>query len=101
MIRCGCSVAIAGFASGRCYLIVPFNYESHPIYAIEFMTTSNLELLKSKIESLPDKEFFRLSHWFAEKEWERWDRQLEVDEAASKLDVLVAEARSQGSAHNL
>ncbi len=51
-----------------------------------------VEQLQREIEALPEKDFSRLRHWFAEKDWERWDQQLESDVAAGKLDFLIAEA---------
>ena len=51
-----------------------------------------IEQLKTEIEMLSDKDFVRLRLWFAEKDWERWDQQLEADIAAGKLDFLVDEA---------
>ena len=50
------------------------------------------EQLQREIEALPEKDFLRLRRWFAEKDWERWDRQLESDVAAGKLDFLLDEA---------
>lgn len=51
-----------------------------------------VEQLQIEIESLPRKEFMRLWRWFMEKDWERWDQQLEVDIEAGKLDFLLEEA---------
>ena len=51
-----------------------------------------VEQLQMEIEALPEKEFLRLRQWFAEKDWERWDGQLESDVAAGKLDFLLDEA---------
>ena len=51
-----------------------------------------IEQLKLEIEALPENDFLRLRRWFAEKDWERWDRQLESDVAAGKLGFLLGEA---------
>lgn len=51
-----------------------------------------VEQLQMEIESLPRKEFMRLWRWFMQKDWERWDQQLEADVAAGKLDFLLEEA---------
>ena len=51
-----------------------------------------LEQLQTEIEALPEKDFVRLRRWFAEKDWEQWERQIEADDAAGKLDFLLAEA---------
>lgn len=51
-----------------------------------------VEQLQQAIEVLSEKDFIQLRQWFAEKDWERWDRQLESDVAAGKLDFLLNEA---------
>jgi hypothetical protein len=56
---------------------------------------TRLEQVKSAIESLPDRDLNRLRKWLADKDWEKWDRELERDVAAGKLDFLAAEAREE------
>ena len=51
-----------------------------------------IEQIQTEIEALLEKDFIRLRNWFAEKDWERWDRQIEADVAAGKLDFLLQEA---------
>jgi hypothetical protein len=51
-----------------------------------------LEQLQMEIVALPEKDFARLRRWFAEKDWEQWERQIEADDAAGKLDFLLAKA---------
>ena len=51
-----------------------------------------LEQLQMEIEALPEQDFVRLRKWFAEKDWEQWDSELESDSKAGKLDFLLAEA---------
>lgn len=51
-----------------------------------------IEQLKAEIERLSDEDFKRLRRWFAEKDWQRWDQQLEDDISARKLDFLLDEA---------
>ena len=63
-----------------------------------------IEQLQQEIESLPRKEFMRLRHWFLQKDWEQWDRQLATDVAAGKLNFLLAEASAakvQGTLQDL
>lgn len=58
-----------------------------------------LEQIQTEIEALPESDFVRLRNWFAQKDWERWDRQIEADVAAGKLDFLrweALEAKTQG-----
>jgi hypothetical protein len=51
-----------------------------------------IEQLQTEIEALSEEDFARLRKWFAERDCERWDGQLETDVAAGKLDFLLAEA---------
>jgi hypothetical protein len=63
-----------------------------------------VEQLQQAIEVLSEKDFIQLRQWFAEKDWERWDRQLESDVAAGKLDFLLNEAllaKHQDTLHKL
>lgn len=63
-----------------------------------------IEQLKTEIEMLSDEDFARLRRWFAEKDWQRWDRQLEVDVATGKLDFLLEEvtrAKQEGTLQEL
>lgn len=63
-----------------------------------------LEQLQTEIEALPEKDFLRLRRWFADKDWLRWDNQLEKDIAAGRLDSLLEEAASakaQGTLRDL
>jgi hypothetical protein len=52
----------------------------------------NVDEIKNAIELLPEKDFIQLRQWFSEKNWTKWDRQIEDDGAAVKLDFLVKEA---------
>lgn len=63
-----------------------------------------LEQLQVEIEALPPKDFIRLRKWFAEKDWESWEKQLETDVIAGKLDFLLEEAlvaKKQGKLREL
>ena len=55
---------------------------------------AQVELIQAKIESLSQEEYARLRRWFAEKDWERWDKQIAKDPASGKLDFLIDEALS-------
>lgn len=44
------------------------------------------------IESLPHKEYMYLLNWIHERDWKKWDRQLEKDATSGKLNFLVKEA---------
>jgi len=53
---------------------------------------SNLEEIEMAVESLRDDEYGQFRLWFLERDWERWDRQIEADSASGKLDMLIREA---------
>jgi hypothetical protein len=57
--------------------------------------------LQKEIEALSDEEYIRLRQWFAEKDWERWDGQIEADAESGKLDFLIEEARTAKKRENL
>jgi len=44
------------------------------------------------VKRLPKKDLARFRRWFAEYDAAAWDRQLEADVAAGKLDALANEA---------
>lgn len=53
------------------------------------------EEVKTEIEALPHREYMKLVHWFAERDADAWDEELERDAASGKLDFLVEEALSE------
>jgi len=53
---------------------------------------SKVEKLKLEIETLPKEEFTELVRWLSEKDWERWDMEIQSDSDSGKLDFLVSEA---------
>lgn len=53
---------------------------------------TKLEQIEKSIEGLTDQELKELAVWFEELRAERWDRQIEEDVAAGKLDRFLAEA---------
>ena len=48
-----------------------------------------IEKLELLIKSLSPKEFAQFREWFAEFDAQVWDRQIENDAAAGKLDRLI------------
>ena len=48
--------------------------------------------IKKEIDALPKQEYVNLRQWFAEKDWEIWDKQIEEDSNSGKLDFLAKEA---------
>ena len=56
---------------------------------------TDVEQIERQIEHLDDQAFARLRHWFFEYNHARWDRQIEADSDAGKLDFLADEARAE------
>ncbi len=53
---------------------------------------SEVEQLERQIEKLSPRDFAELRAWFVEFDSRVWDRQIEADVKAGKLDGLIAEA---------
>ena len=53
---------------------------------------SELEELERRIRSLPPEELAKFREWFYGFDYLLWDRQIESDSNAGKLDKLAAEA---------
>jgi hypothetical protein len=62
---------------------------------------SKIDELKAEIENLPSEEFAEIFRWLSEKDWEKWDKEIEADSQAGKLDFLVREAREEKAKRNL
>jgi hypothetical protein len=58
-------------------------------------TMSKIDELKADIERLPGEEVTELFRWLSEKEWEGWDKEIEGDSQAGRLDFLVREAHDE------
>jgi len=56
------------------------------------MNVAKVEEIQVAIESLPYQEYVRLRQWFSERDWQKWDRQIEADSESGKLDFLIEEA---------
>jgi hypothetical protein len=64
----------------------------------------NVNAIKKAIESLPEEDYGQLRRWFADKDWEKWDTQIEEDSNSGKLDFLLKEAfeeRQEGKLKDL
>jgi len=65
---------------------------------------SRVEEIQSAIVSLSPEEYVRLRQWFAERDWEQWEKEIEEDAASGKLDFLIDEAvaeKAQGRLQDL
>ena len=58
----------------------------------------NVENIERQIEALSPEELAQFRAWFLEFDWASWDRQLEKDVQAGKLDRLGQEARRDHAA---
>ena len=54
---------------------------------------SKVEALEKTVSTLSPKELAQFRQWFAEFDGAAWDRQIERDVKAGKLDALADEAR--------
>jgi hypothetical protein len=53
---------------------------------------SKVDEIKDAIEALPKEDYTQLRQWFSEKDWQKWDKQIETDSEAGELDFLIKEA---------
>ncbi len=51
-----------------------------------------VEELEIAVDSLSQEEYSRFRRWFFDKDWEKWDQEIEEDVKAGRLDYLVQEA---------
>ena len=56
---------------------------------------TKVEQLEREVENLTTQELATFREWFIEHDWQVWDRQLERDVAAGKLDALAEEALAE------
>lgn len=56
---------------------------------------TKLESLEREVANLSPAELAAFRAWFAEYDWEMWDRQVEHDVAAGRLDKLAEEALAE------
>ena len=58
-----------------------------------------IEKLELLVKSLSPEELAKFRAWFAEFDAELWDRQIEADTAAGKLDRLIDESMADHRAN--
>lgn len=56
---------------------------------------TRVESLEKEVEKLTPEELAAFRAWFIEHDWQAWDRELEEDVAAGRLDRLAAEALAE------
>ena len=68
------------------------------------LNMSRVEEIQLAIVSLSQEEYAHLRQWFAERDWEQWDREIGEDTASGRLDFLIDEAvaeRAEGRLQEL
>ena len=58
----------------------------------------SVETIEEQIAGLDNASFLRLRDWFIEFDQSRWDRQIEADSNAGKLDFLINAALAEHQA---
>ena len=61
---------------------------------------SRIEEIELAVVSLPQAEYSQFRQWFLQRDWEKWDRQIEEDSAAGRLDFLLSEADEASKGNN-
>jgi hypothetical protein len=62
---------------------------------------SRVDEIKAEIDRLSEGEVTEIFQWLSEKDWDRWDREIEADCQAGRLDFLIREARQEKAAGKL
>ncbi len=60
-----------------------------------------IEQIESAILKLSQKELAQLANWVLELDEQQWDKQIESDAAAGKLDFLEQEAQTHHIRYNI
>ena len=61
----------------------------------------NLKEIVNAVDALPEREYSQFRQWFIERDWAKWDRQIESDASSGKLDFLRQEALEAKHTGNL
>ena len=65
---------------------------------------TSIAKIQEEILALSETDYLQLKQWFDELKWNKWDRQIEEDSNAGRLDFLIDEAREakeKGTLKNL
>ena len=65
---------------------------------------TRIEAIQQEVQRLSADEFSELRDWIVERDWERWDRQIEKDAAEGRLEPLferALEAHRQGKSREV
>ena len=56
---------------------------------------TRIEEIKNAVVSLPGDEYRQFRDWFLERDWTKWDKQIQADSESGKLDFLIKEAMEE------
>jgi len=56
---------------------------------------TKLEQIEKSVAALDENEMKAFAKWFEELQAQRWDKQIEADAKAGRLDKLIAEAKAE------
>jgi hypothetical protein len=73
-------------------LAKPTRYEATGFQGVRRDIMGEVEQLMKRIQNLAPRDFAEFRSWFLDFDARVWDRQIEADVKAGKLDGLVAEA---------
>jgi hypothetical protein len=59
---------------------------------------ASIEIIEEQIAELDNVSFSKLRDWFVEFDQSRWDKQIEADSNAGKLDFLINAALAEHQA---
>lgn len=45
--------------------------------------------IQKAIQNLKDEDFIEFREWFSEKDWEKWEKQIEVNTRSRKLNLSL------------
>jgi len=69
-------------------------------YALLKSAMPDVKALEEVVQALPPLALAEFRRWFVDFDAAAWDRQLEADAAAGKLDALLAEAEEDYRNHS-
>jgi hypothetical protein len=69
--------------------------EINPAKRYNSRAMTKVESLEQEVEQLALEELAAFRAWFIERDWQAWDRELEQDVAAGRLDHLADEALAE------
>ncbi len=62
---------------------------------------TKIEELEMAVTSLQEEEYSQFRRWFLNRDWEKWDREIEADSESGRLDFLLQEAADAKKSNKL